>query len=682
MSRSTALPLIPALLASLALLLAGCAAQPVPAPPLTDEALAQDQTPAAAFYKDGQLLLQYGSADRKIYLTAAWPGSDGNTREHRYLATGIDLLAGEAPDSQTLQREWQSVTLLGLERWNEIVRNLLDKLAPEQPDAGTLITLQGADFVISRSPAGTLEVQRLERKPASLKIVRSVREDTFSAQANAHLKEKLARSGQTSGPVLFVVAEKEAARAFVIFDLAANQSVFLTQPANTLALAGKLGYSLHLVDALALRSHLLGIMRNPVSDTNRLLWLTFHSGTVLLPHGMQPGGTDPPPPVTKGAAMDPATWESLLDERVGAARYRASLKPLIDGEAFFVELIQAIQDAREAIDIQIYIFDSDDYALRIADLLKQRSHEIRVRVLVDRLGSLAAGQVPSKSPVYPGGKAPLSIVSYLRENSRIEVRALENPWLTSSHTKLVVIDHAKAYLGGMNIGREYRYEWHDLMLEVDGPLVRRLQKDFDGRWAHAGPGGDLAFAINAIRPDEPPDAGDIGDMDVRPLYTRTGDAQILRAQLAAIRRARSLIYIEQPYVSDDEIIHELIAARRRGVDVRVILPTGNDSGLMNSANLLAANAFLRNGVRVYGYPGMSHVKAAIFDGWACVGSANFDKLSLRINQEANLGTSDARFVDRLRRELFEVDFARSRELQETQPVNWTDYIAEFIADQL
>ena len=48
---------------------------------------------------------------------------------------------------------------------------------------------------------------------------------------------------------------------------------------------------------------------------------------------------------------------------------------------------------------------------------------------------------------------------------------------------------------------------------------------------------------------------------------------------------------------------------------------------MSSANLLAANLFLRNGVRVYGYPGMSHVKAAIFDGWACIGSANFNKLS-------------------------------------------------------
>jgi phosphatidylserine/phosphatidylglycerophosphate/cardiolipin synthase-like enzyme len=103
---------------------------------------------------------------------------------------------------------------------------------------------------------------------------------------------------------------------------------------------------------------------------------------------------------------------------------------------------------------------------------------------------------------------------------------------------------------------------------------------------------------------------------------------------------------------------------------------------MNSANLLAARAFLANGVRVYGYPGMTHVKAALYDGWATVGSANFDKLSLRINQETNLATSDPRFVDQLRRDLFEADFARSQEWTEARPVGWNDYIAEFIADQL
>ena len=171
-------------------------------------------------------------------------------------------------------------------------------------------------------------------------------------------------------------------------------------------------------------------------------------------------------------------------------------------------------------------------------------------------------------------------------------------------------------------------------------------------------------------------------MNLRPLYTRTGDAQILRTQLAAIRQPKSRIYIEQPYISDDELIVELIQARRRGVDVRVVLPTRNDSGFMSSANLLAADAFLSNGIRVYGYPGMTHVKAALYDGWAIVGSANFDKLSLRINQETNLATSDPRFVERLQRDLFETDFARSEEWTEAKPVGWSDYIAKFIADQL
>ncbi len=678
MFRSTLFPLIPALLTTMALLLAGCAAQPAPASP--DEEILQDQPPSATFYKDGQLLLQYGA----IYLGATWPTTERNDRQFRYYATSIDLFAGETPDPQTLQRDWQPVTLLGNDRWNSIVRSLLESAAPEKSDSGTLITLQGADFVISRGPDGALAVHRLESKPASLKITRSIGEQAFSALANAYLKKELASNGQSPGPVMFVVGESEPGRAFVLFDLAADRSIFITQPAGALPLGKKLGYSLRLLDALALRSHVLGVVRNPVSSTSRLLWMTGHSGAVLLPRGIGLK-EQAPPPLAQNAPMDPAAWEALLDELVSPEKYRARLKPLIDGEAFFVELIQAIQEAREAIDIQIYIFDSDDYALRIADLLKQRSREIKVRVLVDRLGSLAAGQVPSKSPYYSSSKPPLSILGYLRENSAIEVRALENPWLTSSHTKLIIIDHAKAYIGGMNIGREYRYEWHDLMLEIGGPLVWRLQTDFDGRWAHAGPGGDLAFAFNAARPDEPSDPsghGDAGEAEVRPLYTRTGDAQILRAQLAAIRRARSHIFIEHPYVSDDEIIYELIAARRRGVDVRVILPTGNDSGLMSSANLLAANVFLRNGVRLYGYPGMSHVKAAIFDGWACVGSANLDKLSLRINQEADLATSDPHFVDRLRRELFEVDFARSRELKEAQPVNWTDYISEFIADQL
>ena len=248
MFRSTLFPLIPALLTSLALLLAGCAAQPAPA--LPDEEILQEQPPSATFYKDGQLLLQYGA----IYLGATWPATERNDRQFRYYATSIDLFAGETPDPQTLQRDWQPVTLLGNERWNVIVRSLLESATPGKPDSGTLITLQGADFVISRSPDGALAVHRLESKPAGLKITRSIGEQAFSALANAHLKEELASNGQLPGPVMFVVGENEPGRAFVLFDLAADKSVFITQPASTLPLGKKLGYSLRLLDALALRS--------------------------------------------------------------------------------------------------------------------------------------------------------------------------------------------------------------------------------------------------------------------------------------------------------------------------------------------------------------------------------------------------------------------------------------------
>jgi len=116
--------------------------------------------------------------------------------------------------------------------------------------------------------------------------------------------------------------------------------------------------------------------------------------------------------------------------------------------------------------------------------------------------------------------------------------------------------------------------------------------------------------------------------------------------------------------------------------VRLVVPTRGDSRFMNSANLLAASVLVRNGVRVYVYPGMTHVKAALYDGWACLGSANFDKLSLRINRETNIATSDPLFVDRLRRELFDVDFARSRELLEPPSAGWGTYVSAYVAGQL
>ncbi len=112
------------------------------------------------------------------------------------------------------------------------------------------------------------------------------------------------------------------------------------------------------------------------------------------------------------------------------------------------------------------------------------------------------------------------------------------------------------------------------------------------------------------------------------------------------------------------MIVALVEARLRGVDVRVILPAENDINGGQSSNLVTANYLLKHGVRVYFYPGMTHVKAMLADGWVCFGSANFNTLSLRLNQEADLATSDAAFAARFRQELFETDFDKSYELKE------------------
>jgi len=355
----------------------------------------------------------------------------------------------------------------------------------------------------------------------------------------------------------------------------------------------------------------------------------------------------------------------------------------IDGEKFFPALIQSIEGAARSVDAQVFIFDTDEYAVKIADLLKRRSREVKVRVLMDDVGSLFAGNVTRAGPVGEGFQRPTDIRSYLTSGSHVQVRATANPWLTMDHRKCFIIDNRQAFLGGMNIGREYRYDWHDLMAGLTGPVVGRLEKSYRKAWAHAGPLGDFAYAwVSLFEPAEPRKNTMPGGIDLRPLRTATFKAEIYRAQLEAINRAKSYIYIENAYFDDNTILRALVQARRRGVDVRVIFPAENDSGIMQTSDEINGNALLDSGARVFVYPGMTHVKAAIYDGWACLGSANFNKMSLRVGQELDVAFSDPATVARLKQELFETDFKRSRELTKPVPLNWFDSFVKAFANQL
>lgn len=265
------------------------------------------------------------------------------------------------------------------------------------------------------------------------------------------------------------------------------------------------------------------------------------------------------------------------------------------------------------------------------------------------------------------------------------INLIQRPVSSLYRLFFVVTDTAVSTLtldwtGGMNIGREYRYDWHDLMMEIQGPVVDILGREFQLAWAHAGPLGDLGYFISRVKPIER-HTSDQG-YPLRVLLTSTGNYEIYNAQFEAIRRAQRYIYIQNAYFTDDTLLRELVLARRRGVDVRVIVPMETDHGPINRSNVLAANLMLKHGIRVFIYPGFSHVKASIYDGWVCVGSANFDRLSLRLNRELNISSSAPEVAEQLLERVFEPDFRSSPELTEPIPDRWIDHLVEIVGDYI
>jgi phosphatidylserine/phosphatidylglycerophosphate/cardiolipin synthase-like enzyme len=380
--------------------------------------------------------------------------------------------------------------------------------------------------------------------------------------------------------------------------------------------------------------------------------------------------------------MDLNAWEEWLDKHAGPPRERGSLRLLVNGEEAFPEFEKRMREARSKIDIHVCIFDRDDVAVRMADLLKARSTNVSVRVLFDRLNTRRAGVSTPATPMTEGFVPPPSISAYLRDGGEVRVRPLLNPGFSCDHSKIFVIDDRYAYVGGMNIGREYRYEWHDLMAEIEGPVVSSLERQFNKKWAQAGVWGDCGLAAETLCGKRPrQEATNRTDwLELRRLYTKTFGRQIRRAELEAISRARAHVFLENAYLYNNKMILALVKARQRGVDVRVIMPGENDTAAGHRSNLVTSNFLRRNGVRVFFYPGMSHVKALLVDGWVCFGSANFDALSLRLNREADLATSEPDFTARFRREVFETDFAKARELHGDIDVGWSDYVSDSLLD--
>ncbi|MBT8442208.1 MAG: phosphatidylserine/phosphatidylglycerophosphate/cardiolipin synthase family protein [Gammaproteobacteria bacterium] len=571
--------------------------------------------------------------------------------------------------------------ILSMKDWRVFRDRLVAAIVPRTGSVGVALHFYADDYFIYYDETGVFHAQRLLDKPDDYTVGESLSFLDFVRRGVPVLEAFLAEHGIEDRRIVFNTGDVGAySLPFLYVNLDLPLAVFARyEPPHVMRRSSSSASPYIQTAGHVTRSHLFSMVFRPVSSVFRLFFVaTDATYETIRPDWVVELGANPIPAVAEGPGMDLDAWEAELDELTGRPTSSGTIEYLIDGEAFFTRLIDAVTTADESIHLRTYIFDNDDYAERIGELLKRRSNEgIEVKMLFDGLGTIIS-TMETQDTLPEDWHGSESVHRFLEEGSQIDVRQAPNPWLTGDHVKTITIDRRVAFTGGMNIAREYRYDWHDMMMELHGPVVDLLQDEFDKAWARAGFLGDFGYVLERLRIGNRK-VGEAG-YPVRVLFTRTGDREIFRAQKQAIRNAQRYIFVENAYFTDDAMLYELVKARRRGVDVRVIMPLVTDRGPITRNNALAANVMLENGIRVFVYPGMSHVKAAVFDGWACLGSANWDKWSLAINKELNLATSHAPSVDGLLEQLFEPDFTKSVELTEPFPERWSDFLLEFVGD--
>ena len=328
-----------------------------------------------------------------------------------------------------------------------------------------------------------------------------------------------------------------------------------------------------------------------------------------------------------------------------------SVKDLENGDQIFPAMLEAIRGATTTITFETYIYWSGDVGAKFAEALEERARAgVAVKVMIDWAGSIKMEgdmlQAMKDAGVDVQQYRPLKWYNLGRLNNR-------------THRKLLVVDGRIAFTGGVGIADQWdghaqdAEHWRDLHFRIEGPVVAQVQAAFNDNWIKT-----TGVVLNGA--DYFPPLERAGDMDAHMFVASPagGSESMHLMYLMAIAAAERSIDLEAAYfVPDELIIKALLAARHRGVKVRVILPGKHiDSETVRLASKAHWGELLLGGVEIYEYqPTMMHNKLLIVDGeMTSVGSTNFDVRSFQLNDEASLNVYDAGFAARMT-EVFEAD---------------------------
>ncbi|HLS64610.1 MAG TPA: phospholipase D-like domain-containing protein [Ruania sp.] len=322
------------------------------------------------------------------------------------------------------------------------------------------------------------------------------------------------------------------------------------------------------------------------------------------------------------------------------------------GQHVYDAMLASIRSAQETIYFETFIWKSDEIGQAFKDeLVAAAERGVDVYIVVDTWGNLVVDPRFKRMPDLPRLHTlwfPLIRPGLVTLNPRKTGR---------DHRKILVVDSQVGYVGGYNIGSLYATMWRDTHVRVAGPSVWELEDAFVDFW-------------NDHRRRKHPQLPDRGAAAWEPRIRAAENAPsrllfpVRGLYLEAIDRAEHHVYITQAYfIPDREILAALIAAAKRGVDVRVLVPKVSNHVLADWAARSYYSQLLEAGVTLWLFHGaMVHAKTMTVDGrWSTIGTANIDRMSMTGNFEVNLEFYDDGLAEHMER-VFATDLTSCSEL--------------------
>jgi cardiolipin synthase A/B len=324
------------------------------------------------------------------------------------------------------------------------------------------------------------------------------------------------------------------------------------------------------------------------------------------------------------------------------------------GKDLYEDMLDAIEGAQRQILFETYIWKGDEVGERFkAALAAAADRGVEVYCIYDGFANLVVSprfkRFPDnmkvlRYPVYGAGWRFFDLRRYGRD-----------------HRKILVVDDTESYVGGYNIGSAYETEWRDTHIRITGPGVADLRRAFADFWN--------LHRRHRLRPSERPllvETASVWEPHIRLQRNvpRLWMFPIRGMYLEAINRASTNIWMTQAYfIPDQDFVDALMAAARRGVDVRVLVPLKSNHIVADWLSRGYFSQLLESGVRVFRFKdAMVHAKTSTVDGsWSTVGTANIDRLSLQGNYEINVEVFDPALARTLE-EIWSVDQSNSIEL--------------------